>query len=91
VVFALSDLFNGRFDSANPSYREFLRGYEAERDPGPTVHSAGPAFLRPAELLRHARVLRALDLPPDPQQPDWLGLLHRKLTDRIAAYEASLS
>jgi Ser/Thr protein kinase RdoA (MazF antagonist) len=90
VVFALSDLFNGRFDSADPSYREFLAGYQAERGPGPTWHSAAPAFLRLAELLRHARVLRALDLPPDPQQPDWLARLHRELTDGLAAYEASL-
>jgi hypothetical protein len=35
-------------------------------------------------------VLRALDLPPELQQPDWLARLHRKLTDRLAAYEASL-
>ncbi len=46
--------------------------------------------MRLAELLRHARVLRALDLSPDDQQPDWLAPLHRKLADRLAAYEATL-
>jgi len=90
VVFALSDLFDGRFDATDPCYREFLAGYETVRDPGPEWQSAAPAFLRLAELLRHARVLRALDLSPEIQPPDWLALLQRKLADRLAAYETTL-
>ncbi|MBA2570703.1 MAG: phosphotransferase [Chloroflexi bacterium] len=90
VVFALGELFDGRFDASDPSYREFLAGYETVRDPGPMWQGAAPDFVRLAELLRHARVLRALDLSPDDQQPDWLAPLHRKLADRLAAYEATL-
>lgn len=90
IVFALSDLFEGRFDPGDPSFQAFLAGYESVRDPGHALPAAGATLIRLGELLRYARVRRALDLPRELQRPDWLMALERKLTDRLSAYEASL-
>lgn len=91
IAFALIDLFEGDFDGDHPAFREFLGGYQTERARGGSLLANGPIFLRLAAVLRYARLRRAVDVPVQPTQPDWFAALHRKLSDRLYAYEASLA
>lgn len=91
IVFALRDLFDGPFDADHPSFREFVRGYAAVRDPGHELLTAAPVFFRLGEALRHAGLRRSMDLAAETPRPDWMTALEAKLNDRVRAYEATLA
>ncbi len=90
IAFALGDLFDGGGDLSSGAFREFVRGYTAHfpLDEGMLAHI--PLFRRMAALVRHARIIRAMDLPDDQEYPEWLQALRRKLAHRIKSYPAAL-
>lgn len=90
IVFAVGDLFDGPLSAADPGFIQFRAGYESVRDPGPAWLADAELFSRLGGLIQYARLKRALDLPAEADQPEWLATLRHKLSDRLHAYEASL-
>ena len=90
VAFALRDLFAGGVDLGHPSCRAFVRGYRAQHRLDDDMLARVPVFFRLANLLQHARLVRALDLPSQPGQPVWLQTLQTKLRGRVEVYRRSL-
>jgi Ser/Thr protein kinase RdoA (MazF antagonist) len=72
VAFALRDLFADGVDLSHRSFRAFMGGYRAWRPLDDDMLSLIPLFLRLANLLGYARLVRALDLPRQPDHPAWL-------------------
>jgi Ser/Thr protein kinase RdoA (MazF antagonist) len=90
IAFALSDLFAEGADLADARVRAFLGGYAEHHPLDRDLRTRVPLFLRLGNLIRHARIARAMDLSVGPEHPDWLHGLSRKLQDQMAAYSASL-
>jgi Ser/Thr protein kinase RdoA (MazF antagonist) len=90
IAFALGDLFEENVDLGNKRFRAFVGGYSERRDVDPNLRFYVPMFLRFGDLLRYARIVRAVDLPVRTEHPDWLVALSRKLHDRMAVYRASV-
>ena len=81
VVFALED--------AAPD--EFLAGYTAHSPLDARIWARADLLSRSRELLRHATIVRALDLPPDEVMPEWLQTLQSKLELRRARYREQVA
>jgi Ser/Thr protein kinase RdoA (MazF antagonist) len=69
----------------------FVRGYRAHHRLDDDLFAALPLFSRLSRLLVYARLVRSLDLPDRPDQPEWLRGLRRKFEAITAAYATSLS
>jgi Ser/Thr protein kinase RdoA (MazF antagonist) len=86
VAFALGSVLPSpceRLDS-------FLAGYARHCEIDAGVRALLPIFWRLAALQRYARVLRALDLSPDQEYPDWMEALRDKLVAWTDRYTRSL-
>ncbi len=90
IAFALGDLFKENADLGDERFRAFVGGYSERRHVDPDLQSRVPMFLRFGGLLRHARLMRAVDLPVSTEHPDWLAALSQKLHDRMAEYRATI-
>jgi Ser/Thr protein kinase RdoA (MazF antagonist) len=90
IAFALRDLFEDGVDLDHPSLRAFVRGYSTACPLDERLLTTLPVFLRLAKLMSYARLARALDLPLDPEHPDWLTALNLRLKRRMQAYTTSL-
>lgn len=86
IAFALGDLFAEGADMGDDRFRAFVAGYVAHHPLDNESLSHIPLFLRLADLLDYARLVRAADLAVGPDYPEWLGALDRKLSDRMRAY-----
>lgn len=91
LAFALRDLFDDGADLGHPSVGAFVGGYRAHFPLGDEMLAALPLFSRLSRLLVYAKLVRSLDLPDRPDQPEWLRALRRKFEARITAYAASLA
>jgi Ser/Thr protein kinase RdoA (MazF antagonist) len=87
IAFALRDLFDGGALLNNASVRDFIAGYSSRYQLDETL-SAIPIFSRLARLLSYTSLVRALDLPPNMDYPDWLQRLRGKMQNKMEGYEA---
>jgi Ser/Thr protein kinase RdoA (MazF antagonist) len=90
VAFAVRDLFATDMDLGDQRFQAFVAGYRASRPLSDESLAQTPLFLRFAQLLQYARVVRTLDFAPDPTQPEWLVALHDKLARRAADYHRAV-
>ena len=72
-----------------PARDAFLTGYEESSSLDERVWATREVFLRYSELLRHAKIVRSLDLPPQ-EVPPSLRALQAKLERRRDDYRARL-
>ena len=90
VAFALRDLFESGIDLNNPSLRAFIRGYSEHHALDEELISHLPTFMRLANLLTYAKLVRAMDLAHDQDYPEAYTSLLLKLENWIQNYKASL-
>lgn len=90
IAFALRDLFDGGAGVDDASVRAFLDGYADACTLDQAQLALLPTFSRLARLLAYARTARALDLPPEPAHPEWLGGLTATLRERMEGYRTAL-
>lgn len=90
IVFALRDLSGGGAGQGDERSQPFVDGYSEHYpiDEGWLSHE--PLFTRLDNLLRYARLVRAMDLAVGPEHPEWLRTLSRKLHDRRAEYKVAI-
>jgi Ser/Thr protein kinase RdoA (MazF antagonist) len=90
IAFALRELFNDRpadVDLNDNCFRTFISGYRTVRSVSDNDLSRIPLFLAAHNLLSYAKVKRSLADTPDPNEPDWLVGLRRRLEDKVEQYE----
>jgi Ser/Thr protein kinase RdoA (MazF antagonist) len=90
IAFALRDLFETGVDLSNPSFRAFIRGYSEHYSLDEELISHLPTFMRLANLIQYAKLVRAMDLEQDQDYPEWCTSLLLKLENKIQNYKASL-
>src|SRR5258706_16235021 len=90
VAFALRDLFETGVDLSNPSFRAFIRGYSEHYSLDEELISHLPTFMRLANLITYAKLVRAMDLANDQDYPEAYTSLLLKLENWIHNYKASL-
>jgi Ser/Thr protein kinase RdoA (MazF antagonist) len=90
VAFALRDLFETGVDLSNPSFRAFIRGYSEHYSLDEELISHLPTFMRLANLITYAKLVRAMDLANDQDYPEVYTSLLLKLENWIHNYKASL-
>jgi Ser/Thr protein kinase RdoA (MazF antagonist) len=90
VAFAVRDLFREVMDLADLRFQAFVEGYRESHLLSGESLAQTPLFLRFAQLLQYARLVRTLDLAPDPTHPDWLVALRDKLARRAADYQQAI-
>jgi Ser/Thr protein kinase RdoA (MazF antagonist) len=87
VVLALDDVLEGGVDLAEAPVPDFVEGYRAERTLDELLLGHLDTFRRAGDLVRYARIRRALDLPPGGDYPNWLCELSDKLRAYATTYE----
>lgn len=90
VAFALRDLFETGVDLSNPSFRAFIRGYSEHYSLDEDLIFHLPTFMRLANLITYARLVRAMDLTNDQDYPEAYTSLLLKLENWVHNYKASL-
>jgi len=90
IAFALRDLFSDDIDLDKRSFREFIYGYSIHFPLDEELLSHLPTFLRMTKIFTYSRLVRAMDVPDHPDNPEWLRSLCLKLENWINAYRASL-
>jgi Ser/Thr protein kinase RdoA (MazF antagonist) len=90
VACALRDLFETGVDLSHPSFRAFIRGYSTHYFLDEELISHLPTFMRLANFLMYAKLVRAMDLAPDQGYPEAYTSLLLKLENWVHNYKASL-
>jgi len=90
VAFALRDLFETGVDLSNPSFRSFVRGYSEHYSLDEELLSHLPTFMRLANLITYAKLVRAMDLAYDQDYSEAYASLLLKLENWVRSYKASL-
>jgi Ser/Thr protein kinase RdoA (MazF antagonist) len=90
IAFALRDRFDSGASVDDAGVRAFLTGYALYVALPPDAAEQLPVFSRLASLLQYAKIVRSLDLDPEPDYPAWLTGLIDKLRARMQAYQTSL-
>ncbi len=90
IAFALRDLFETGVDFSNPSLRAFIRGYSQHYSLDEELISHLPTFMRLANLITYAKLVRAMDLAHDQDYPEAYTSLLLKLENWVYHYKASL-
>jgi len=90
VAFALRDLFADGVDLDNPSLQAFIRGYRTHAALDEKHVAQLPIWMRLANLLAYAKLLRTMDLAKDQAVPEWVPSLLSKLENWIHNYKTSL-
>jgi len=90
IAFALGELFEENVEVDDRRFLAFIQGYSEHRPVDEQLLSRVPLFWRLGALLKYARLVRATDLTPRPEHPEWLRELSRKLHDRMSAYRMSV-
>jgi Ser/Thr protein kinase RdoA (MazF antagonist) len=90
VAFALRDLFETGVDRSLPSFRAFIRGYSEHHSLDEELIFHLPTFMRLANLITYARLVRAMDLTHDQNYPEAYTSLLSKLENWVQNYKASL-
>jgi len=90
VACALRDLFETGVDLSNPSFRAFIRGYSEHSSLDEELISHLPTFMRLANLITYAKLVRAVNLTTDQDYPEAYRSLLLKLENWVHNYKASL-
>jgi len=90
IAFALRDLFETGVDLSTPSFRAFIRGYSQHYSLDEELISHLPTFMRLANLITYAKLVRAMDLAHDQDYPEAFTSLLLKLENWVYHYKASL-
>jgi Ser/Thr protein kinase RdoA (MazF antagonist) len=90
IAFALRDLFETGVDLSNPSFRAFIHGYAEHYSLDEELISHLPTFMRLANLMTYAKLVRAMDLAKDQDYPEVYISLLLKLENVVRNYKASL-
>lgn len=90
IAFALRDLFERGVNLSHPSFRAFIRGYSEHASLDAELLSHLPTWMRLANLLQYAKLMRAMDLANDQDYPEWCTTLLLKLESKRQSYKASL-
>lgn len=89
IAFALRDLFREEIDLNQRAFLAFICGYRSQHELHADLVSQVPLFLRMSKLLTYARLIRALDIPPQEGDPAWLQSLRFKFENWLDDYKAS--
>ena len=89
IVFALRDLFAGKVDFNNDMLKAFIKGYKGEFIIEQDKLLDLFLFLRFHNLLTFTKLIKAVDINEDSNQPAWLINLKYKLNDVIRGYRNS--
>ena len=90
VAFALRDLFATGVDQSLPSFRAFIRGYSEHSSLDEELISHLPTFMRLANFITYAKLVRAMDIAMDQDYPEVYTSLLLKLENWVHNYKASL-
>lgn len=90
IAFALRDLFENGVDLSSLSFGAFKRGYTRHADLDEDLLAQLPTWMRLVNLIMYGKLVRAMDVTPDPDDPDWAVPLLEKLRRWIDNYKASL-
>ena len=90
VACAIRELFETGVDLSNPSFRAFIRGYSEHYSLDEELISHLPTFMRLANLITYAKLVRAMDLTNDQDYPAVYTSLLLKLENWVHNYKASL-
>ncbi len=90
IALALRDLFETSVDLNNPSFRAFICGYSKHSSPDEELLAHLPMFMRLTKLIQYAKLVRATDLAPDQDYPEWCASLLLKLENVMQRYTTSL-
>ncbi|HET9110060.1 MAG TPA: phosphotransferase [Ktedonobacterales bacterium] len=90
IALALRDLFETGVDLRNPSLLAFIRGYAQHASIDDEVMAQLSIWLRLANLIIYAKLMRALDLDAGKNYPEDFISLQRKLQRWADNYSASL-
>lgn len=90
IACALRDLFKINIDLNHPSFQAFIHGYSQHYPLDEPLLLQLPMWMRVVNLLQHARLLRAIDIKPAQNYPDWCNSLLLKLGNGVQSYKASL-
>jgi len=77
-------------DLSNPSFGAFIRGYSQHYSLDEELISHLPTFMRLANLITYAKLVRAMDLANDQDYPEAYTSLLLKLENWVHNYKASL-
>lgn len=90
IALALRDLFEDGVDLRNPSLLAFIHGYAQHDSIDEDVIAQLPIWLRLANLIIYAKLMRAMDLDAGKNYPEDFISLQRKLRRWVDNYSASL-
>lgn len=90
IAYALRGLFQAGVDFSHPSFRAFRRGYATHYPLDEELLYHLPTFMRLANLLTYARLMRSMDLTPDQDYPEAYTSLLLKLENWVRTYKESL-
>jgi len=90
VAFALRDLFATGVDQSLPSFRAFIRGYSEHSSLDEELISHLPTFMRLANFITYAKLVRAMDIAMDQEYPEVYTSLLLKIENWVHNYKASL-
>lgn len=90
IAFALRDLFETGVDLNNPSFCAFIHGYSEHYSLNEELISHLPTWMRLANLIIYAKLVRAMDLMKGQDYPEAYTSLLLKLENWVQNYKASL-
>jgi Ser/Thr protein kinase RdoA (MazF antagonist) len=90
IAFALRDVFKADVDLLTPDFQKFVEGYTSETNIEVEMLQEIPWFLRMHKLVMYAKLLRAVDMDENEENPEWLTGLKNKLMNYISNYRLSL-
>jgi Ser/Thr protein kinase RdoA (MazF antagonist) len=90
IAFALRDLFENGVDLSSPSFGAFMRGYARHVAVDEDLLAQLPTWMRLVNLIMYGKLMRAMDVTPGPDDPEWAVPLVARLRQRMDDYKASL-
>ncbi|QYR21186.1 phosphotransferase [Paenibacillus sp. sptzw28] len=90
IANALGDVSKYEVDVSHPGVKAFIEGYITETPLDPDMIAALNWFKRMDNLLGFADLLRVIDLPDAPEDPEWLSKLRSKLLAAVDGYRSHL-
>jgi len=90
IAFALGDLFDNHIDPSNHSLNAFIKGYSKQYPLDNELISHLSIFRRMGNILKYAKLVRAMDIANEQDYPEIYASLVVKLKNVMQRYKASL-
>jgi len=90
IAFALGDLFDNHIDPSNAFLQAFIHGYSEQYPLDNELISHLPTFRRMGNIIKYAKLVRAMDLANDQDYPEVYTSLILKLKNVMYRYKTSL-